>query len=185
MDSNRRKKVRHYNLTNHAHELTFSCFRNYPLLAFDQTRYWLIEALRSSRTQLNYSILCFVIMPDHVHLVVYPQEMGYDISLFLRSVKQSVSRKASRWFAEHDPEWHKKLIVQREEGSRVFRFWQAGGGYDRNVTGRDTLIQMIAYIHNNPARKGLVKDPIDWKWSSASHYLAGACPILDIDPVPR
>ena len=35
------------------------------------------------------------------------------------------------------------------------RFWQAGGGYDRNVWEPKILLAMIEYIHNNPVRRGL------------------------------
>jgi hypothetical protein len=34
-------------------------------------------------------------------------------------------------------------------------FWQSGGGYDRNITNRGTLLKMADYIHNNPVRRGL------------------------------
>jgi putative transposase len=180
----KRKKIKRYNEPNHAHELTFSSYKNYPLLAFDSARFWVIDALKTARAQHNYSILAFVIMPDHIHVIVYPREAEYDISRFLRLVKQSVSRRAAGWFADNNPEWHNKLMVEREDGTYVFRFWQAGGGYDRNITDPDTLMKMIDYIHNNPVRKGLAIDPIGWKWSSISHYQNGICPVLDIDKVP-
>jgi hypothetical protein len=63
------------------------------------------------------------------------------------------------------------------EGSRVrHRFWQPGGGYDRNITSIAALRAMIDYIHANPVRRGLVAKPEDWEWSSACWY-AGARPV--------
>jgi putative transposase len=63
------------------------------------------------------------------------------------------------------------------EGSRVrHRFWQAGGGYDRNVTEPETLRSMIEYIHNNPVRRGLVERADGWEWSSA-RWFAGLRPV--------
>jgi putative transposase len=50
--------------------------------------------------------------------------------------------------------------------SKKYRFWQDGGGYDRNIINRVTLLKTIDYIHHNPVRKGLVKSPGEWKWSS-------------------
>ncbi|MGO9146978.1 MAG: hypothetical protein ACLQDF_11475 [Desulfomonilia bacterium] len=63
-----------------------------------------------------------------------------------------------------------RLCIKRKDGRREFRFWQAGGGYDRNIENPKTLIQMIDYIHQNPVRRGLVEQAADWKWSSASWY---------------
>ena len=54
--------------------------------------------------------------------------------------------------------------------SRDVRFWQTGGGYDRNVFTEQQLLQKIAYIHQNPVRRRLVERPGDWQWSSVGHY---------------
>jgi putative transposase len=56
------------------------------------------------------------------------------------------------------------------------RFWQPGGGYDRNITSSETLLAMIEYIHANPVRRGLVARMEDWEWSSARWY-AGIRPV--------
>ena len=79
-----------------------------------------------------------------------------------------------------------KLSVKRDDGTTEYRFWQAGGGYDRNVVEQDTLRTMIDYIHSNPVRRGLVDRPEDWTWSSARWY-AGLHPVvLEMDrTLPR
>ncbi len=56
------------------------------------------------------------------------------------------------------------------------RFWQPGGGYDRNVIERHTVQEMIDYIQANPMRRGLVQRAIDWRWSRARWY-AGIRPV--------
>ena len=184
MDSENRKRIKHLDIPNHAHELTFSCYKNYPLLSFDPPRIWLLDALNVARNQLNYAVLAFVIMPDHAHVIVYPRARDYSISLFLKSVKQSVSRKAADWFPAYKPEWQGKLTVYRSDGTKAFKFWQAGGGYDRNITGRRTLERMIEYIHRNPVRKGLVADPHEWKWSNCYARERATGLTLDIDEAP-
>jgi len=63
------------------------------------------------------------------------------------------------------------------KGTRLrHRFWQPGGGYDRNITNTNTLRAMIEYIHANPVRRGLVTRAEDWEWSSATWY-AGIRPL--------
>jgi putative transposase len=51
-----------------------------------------------------------------------------------------------------------------------YRFWQRGGGYDRNVFEPATVFQQIEYMHNNPVRRGLCAKPEDWLWSGAAEY---------------
>ncbi len=50
------------------------------------------------------------------------------------------------------------------------RFWQVGGGYDRNIISQKEMEEKIEYIHQNPVRRGLVKRATDWMWSSANWY---------------
>ena len=67
------------------------------------------------------------------------------------------------------PAWLARLKVR--EGPRVrHRFWQPGGGYDRNITTAAGLRAMIDFIHANPVRRGLVAEPKDGEWSSARWY---------------
>ena len=122
-------------------------------------------------------------MPEHVHIIIHSHEPKSEVSWYLKSMKQRVARKASRWFSEHEPQWYDKLSMIRKDGRREFRFWQAGGGYDRDIENPGTLIQMIHYIHQNPVRRELVVTAADWKWSSASWYEKGEY-VLGIDPLP-
>jgi putative transposase len=94
---------------------------------------------------------------------------------FLQAVKQSVARQALDYLAVHAPHWLARLTVN--EGTRVrHRFWQPGGGYDRNITSIETLRAMIDYIHANPVRHGLAANILDWEWSSA-RWFAGMRPV--------
>jgi putative transposase len=54
-----------------------------------------------------------------------------------------------------------------------YRFWQDGGGYDRNYITPKEILKQIKYIHNNPIRRGFVDDPTEWIWSSAGLWLRG------------
>ena len=49
----------------------------------------------------------------------------------------------------------------------MHRLWQAGGGFDRNLTDYDRINKAIEYIELNPVRHGYVKDPAERIWSSA------------------
>jgi putative transposase len=107
------------------------------------------------------------------------KNQAYNVAWYLKSVKQSVSRKAGNWLKAYDPQWYDKLCTS----SGNFCFWQAGGGYDRNIKTPGTLNKMIDYIHHNPVRRGLVERAVDWKWSSAGWYETGQG-VLAMDALP-
>lgn len=95
-------------------------------------------------------------------------------------MKEPVARKAIRYLRDHAPEWLARVTLR--EGRRVRRrFWQPGGGYDRNVTSAEALRAMIDYIHANPVRRGLAATAEDWQSPSARWY-AGLRPAkLEMD----
>src|SRR6266404_5658530 len=140
------KRRRRYNEANQPRELTFSCFHRYPFLGRERTREWFREALEAARTKIGFQIWAYVLMPDHVHLLIYPSDAPQRMSRFLQAVKEPVARRAIAHLKASAPAWLDRLRVQ--EGKRVrHRFWQPGGGYDRNVTSSATLRAMIDYLH--------------------------------------
>jgi putative transposase len=156
-------------------ELTFSCYKGLPFLGRDRVRQWFVEAVQKARQEWPVDLWAWVIMPEHVHLLVAPREVGVSLGEFQGEIKEQVARRAIRWLEENAAEWIPRITVV--EGKRTRRrFWQPGGGYDRNVENLDTLQSMIEYIHLNPVRRGLVTRAIDWEWSSARWY-AGMSPV--------
>ncbi|MBN2448608.1 MAG: hypothetical protein JXO22_17920 [Phycisphaerae bacterium] len=71
-------------------------------------------------------------------------------------------------------------------GKVTNRFWQRGGGYDRNLFKPGEICEKINYLHDNPVRRGLVPRPQDWRWSSARHYAERTDGVLapDLDSLP-
>jgi len=55
----------------HAHELTFTCYHNLPLLGKDRSRQWFVNALSIARQRHAFDIWAYVIMPDHAHLLIF------------------------------------------------------------------------------------------------------------------
>src|SRR5262249_45847996 len=166
-----RKRVRSNNEPGHAHELTFSCFRRLPLLSRDRTRRWFIEALEKARKKLRLSLWAYVIMPEHVHILLCPREADYEVRRIRTALKVPVQLKALAYVRAKAPSFLAQLRDEQPNGEVHYRFWQRGGGYDRNVTEGETVRQMIEYIHQNPVRRGLVERAADWEWSSARYYV--------------
>ena len=63
----------------------------------------------------------------------------------------------------------KRLTVQAR-GHTVFRYWQKGPGFDRNLFTVAAVQASIDYSHNNPVKRGLCQKARDWRWSSARFY---------------
>ena len=113
-----------------------------------------------------------MVMPEHVHLLACPREREYDAAAFCGSVKLSVVRRAVPWVRKHAPGFLPRMLDQQPCGRRAYRFWQRGGGFDRNLTEPATVRYEIDYVHLNPVRRGLCDRPEEWVWSSARDYAA-------------
>jgi putative transposase len=149
-----------------ARELTFSCYRHFPFLNSNRTRHWLLAALAAARARWPIDLWAYVIMPEHVHLLVLPKAPGA-VSGFLRDLKAPVAREAIAYLEVNRSRSLVRITVR--EGSRIRRrFWQPGAGYDRNIGTGSTLRAVVNDIHCNPVRRGLAKPCGDWPWSSAA-----------------
>jgi putative transposase len=125
-----------------ARELTFSCFNRFKFLSADSTRKWFVDAVESARKQYSMQIWAYVLMPEHVHMIIYPGPNPENVSPFLRSLKEKTARPAIRQLKLSNPEWLNRIAVR--EGKRTrHRFWQPGGGYDRNISSSRALYLMI------------------------------------------
>ena len=142
-------------------------------------RLWFFEELEAARKNLSFDLWAYVLMPEHVHLLIYPRGAAKPAQI-VGKIKEAVARKAIAYLACNAPQRLPRLTVR--EGERVrHRFWQPGGGYDRNAVEIATVHQMIQYIHANPVRRGLVANAEDWEWSGARWY-AGIQPVrIEID----
>ena len=181
MDPMPRKTRRSYDEPGHAHFLTYSCHQRLPLLTKDRTRRWVVDAFEATRRELDVELWAYVIMPEHVHVLLYPRRDDYEMRQILAALKRPVSDAARKYLEEiRDEEWLARLSVEYPS-RRVFRFWQPGGGFDRNIFKEKTVAKVIDYIHANPVRRGLVESPTDWPWSSARFWEGDKDAILSMD----
>ena len=176
-----RKKCRRINEPGHAHALTFSCFQRRPFLSKDRSRKWMTEAIAKACEKHTLHLCAYVIMPEHVHLLLWPTNSDYSISRILSTLKQSVSKRALLYVRDRAPEFLSQMEDRQPNGDVHHRFWQRGGGYDRNLTEPETIWTQIDYIHANPVRRGLCERSIDWAWSSAREYESPGSGMLAIE----
>jgi putative transposase len=166
-----RKRCKRYNVPGQAHYLTFSCFQRRPFLARDRSRLWLVEAIDRARTEHTFELWAYVIMPEHAHVIIYPKREDYDVSAFFSTAKLIVSRQAVPFVKSNAPEFLEQMADRQPSGRTSYRFWQRGGGYDRNLWSDAEVWEKIDYLHANPVKRGLCARPEDWMWSSAADYI--------------
>src|SRR2546422_141590 len=118
-----RKRVRHFDLLGDAHFLTFSCFHRFPLLSKDRTRKWLIEAIGNARTKHSFDLWAWVIMPEHVHLLIYPRSNDCKIAAVLADIKRPVAQRAIAYLVGRKSSFLKQLTVHHKNRN-YRRFWQ-------------------------------------------------------------
>jgi putative transposase len=147
-------KLRHYDNLGTARFVTFSTYRRGEYLVEPEAPELLIRYLKDARVKHAIKFLGYVIMPDHIHLVLLPPD-GTKLGLVVAEIK---SRTAREYFA---------IFGSGLDGPRVF--WQKRC-YDHNCRTIDTVREKIVYCHANPVKRGLVQDPADYPWSSYNWY---------------
>jgi len=158
------KGLKRYYGLGHLHFLTFSCYRRLPLLNTTSARDVFVDALEEIRERHGVLVVGYVVMPEHVHLLISEPSRG-TLSMVLQALKQRVSRD-----------------LRRNTHGNLQRFWQARF-YDFNVHSAGKRSEKLDYMHANPVQRGLVKSPADWTWSSWSFYATGRVGLARIDPV--
>jgi len=161
-------RLKHFDHEDTARFVTFGCYRGLAFLNNDSAKQIFIEELDRLRAKHQFKILGYVVMPEHVHLVLYPPD-GMPLGLVIREIK---SCSAKRYFALGGP--------VRPGERRVF--WQRRC-YDHNCRSTETTVEKIRYCHNIPVRRGLVSEPGEWRWSSYSCYHGADDVTLRIDRI--
>jgi putative transposase len=134
--------------------VTFCCYRLLPFLTEDRAKELLIKYLAESRNKYGYKLLGYVIMPEHVHLVLLPPD-NMKLGLMIREIKSKMARE---YFSLNMKETSSKNV-----------FWQKRC-YDHNCRSAESAKEKINYCHNNPVKRGLAAEPGNYKWSSHNWY---------------
>ena len=171
------KLIRHYG-RGHLHFITFSCYRRLPLLRSVRARNIFVQLLDGVRERYGFSLVGYVVMPEHIHLLISEPARGTP-STVMQALKQRVSRRLRRKRKAHGRQL--PLHFQPVETS-LPRFWQRRF-YDFNVWSLKKRVEKLHYMHMNPLKRRLVNHPQDWPWSSFSFYAKPERGLIRVDPV--
>lgn len=152
------------------HFITVSCYRRQPLLGTAGARDRFVTVLDRLRSQYKFLVVGYVIMPEHVHLLLSEPKKGTP-SAVLQVLKQEVSRALRKETRKSSP-----------SDAQPPHFWQRRF-YDFNVRSARKLQEKLEYMHANPVKRELVQHPGAWPWSSWLYYETGENGLIRIDTI--
>lgn len=130
-----------------------------PILAADTLRQMIADCIDRTRNECGLHLLGYVIMPDHVHLVVIPP-VELELGRIIGDLKRQSARQVLDWLrAEESPLLEQFRVVRN--GRLRYALWQRRC-FDHNCRNADAVKSRIEYCHNNPVTRGLVQQPEDW-----------------------
>ena len=106
-----------------------------------------MEVLDGVRLETDFRLLAFVVMPDHVHLVVVPSA-SHDLGQFMQLLKGRFSRRFNETTGGRGSLWQSRY-------------------YERTLRSEGELFAAIEYVHRNPVAAGLARETSAYPWSSA------------------
>ena len=144
-----------------------------PLLAEPENVNLVLSTIDFYRAQYQFLLYAYVIMPDHLHLllklngtVALPKLIGdfkrYTAKQMLQRCKEQGRNDLLSVFAERGSVDGEKYSVWQ----RSFR--------SVPISDHGDWLVKANYIHNNPVRRGLVENAELWPYSSAVDYVGGS-----------
>lgn len=161
----------HIQIEGHIYYVTTVVYGRLPIFTTPSFIIPLYDSLNFYRCQYDFSLLGYVIMPDHIHLLIWPQgesilsDFMRDFKKFtaVRLIRQTKVEKRQDWLAAFQK-------AGQETGRAEQKVWQ-DDYWDKIIYSEKFLRQKLNYIHRNPCRAGLVEDPRAYPYSSFRNYV--------------
>ena len=162
-------RLHRYYGAGYLHFITTSCYQRRALLGSQRDRDLFLQILERVRRRYHFVVVGYVVMPEHVHLLLGEPERG-NPSVVMQALKQGFARSLLRRLRSAADPRQGDLVgsVVLEEG----RIWQHRF-YDFVVFTEKKRIEKLRYMHRNPVKRGLVLEPRQWAWSSFCDYAEG------------
>jgi putative transposase len=162
------RRLHRYYGADYLHFVTTSCYQRRPLLGNGRNRDLFLQVLEQVRKRYGFVVVGYVVMPEHVHLLLSEPERG-NPSVVMQALKQGFARRLLRRLRKRvDPQQATLWSSAVEQG----HIWQRRF-YDFVVWTEHKRVEKLRYMHRNPVRRGLVLEPDQWRWSSFRDYAYG------------
>jgi putative transposase len=147
-------RLKHYDNLGTVRFVTLCCYHFRPHFIDDSAASLFIKHLDAARRKHGFRLFAYVIMPEHVHLVLLPAD-DMKLGMVIREIKSKMARE---YFA-----------VTKPGTGEAHVFWQKRC-YDHNCRTVEADRQKIVYCHNNPVKRGLAQNPAGYLLSSYRWY---------------
>jgi putative transposase len=181
--------LRRYQESGQSHFVTFSCYQRKAKFADGRLYNLFPVVLEEMRIRFGMRVYGYVVMPEHVHLLVSEPEYG-TLAEAMHYLKLSFSKRSRALTVTQVSVQTKDANLghqrphqqqhQRQHQQQNQPFWQKRY-YDRNVRSVREFGIKLRYLHRNPVKRGLVREPGDWKWSSFRHYAFREMGVVEIE----
>ena len=155
--------LRRFQQSGQSHFLTFSCYRRRANFSSPDVYDLFVQCLEDMRRRFAMCIYGYVVMPEHVHLLVNEPEHA-TLAEAMHFLKLSFTKR----------------LRSQTGAMESSSFWQKRY-YDRNVRDAREFAIKLRYLHRNPVKRGLVEEPEAWKWSSFRHHALRETAIVEIE----
>jgi putative transposase len=160
----------------HCFFITTTCHKFLPLLEPEAVKKIIIENLIFYNKKYNCKVICYVIMPEHIHMILYFEGENKLIE-YMRDFKKYSSVQIRRLYQDAgDPVVSKLKYKYRTQD---FKVWKDRFD-DVFLYSRRVILIKVNYIHQNPVKAGLCEKADDYRYSSASFYKNGEFTDLEI-----
>ena len=171
----------------HLYFITTKAVDHAKIFKRDVMKRLLIDTLDCFRLRKSLILHVFVIMPNHIHLIVRcpPDNPVADL---IRDYKKQTADRIIRHYQAEDN--HKVLDILSSKAEKSdkqnYKVWE--DGYNaKDIVSPKFLRQKTEYIHNNPCQPhwNLATDPTKYMWSSARFYLAGKPALIPVEDAKK
>ena len=110
-----------------------------------------LDLLLGYKEKYQFKVYHYVLMTNHVHLVIEPSEGGGSLSEIMKGINLVYARHYKRKYSHTGHFWqdrYKSIIISKDE----------------------YLLACGSYVELNPVRAKMVEDPKDYTWSSYRAY---------------
>ena len=140
----------------------------------------LIDSLKFVLNKYNADLISYVLMPDHVHLIVHIDNVK-NLSSLMRDFKKYTSTRIRQKLEDDKIMDILERLKYYASGKKnqVFKLWM--DRFDDVMIYTEKVLKIkMEYIHLNPVRRGLVVNPEDWKYSSSRNYILNDNSVIQI-----
>ena len=157
-----------------AYYLTLTVVRWIDIFTRQKYRDIIIESLKFCQQNKGLNIYSYVIMSNHMHLLVSANndDLSNLTGDFKRWTSKQIHQVLNNDNEESRKEWMLNLFAfeaRKHTRNEDFQFW-THDNHPEEIYSNKFILQKVIYIHNNPVRAGIVDKQEDYKYSSARNY---------------